>query len=75
MSAAALQVTLIWLGLTAVAVRPPGTAGACVSAKAAVTLFALSIVTTHAPPPAHAPPQPLKLKPAFGCAVSVTTVP
>jgi hypothetical protein len=40
-----------------------------------VTCCAWLIVTLQLPPPAHAPPQPLKLEPLAGVAVSVTALP
>jgi hypothetical protein len=43
--------------------------------KAAVTFFAASIVTTHAPAPVQAPLQPAKVLPEAGAAVSVTLAP
>ena len=43
--------------------------------KVAVTVFAASIVTVHTPLAfVHAPLQPVKLEPAAGVAVKVTTV-
>src|SRR5438094_943514 len=45
-------------------------------AKVAVTVVAAETVTTHVPVPEQPPPlQPLKVEPAAGVAVSVTTVP
>ena len=42
----------------------------------AVTVVAAESVTTQLPVPVHPPPlQPVKAEPAFGAAVSVTTVP
>ncbi len=41
----------------------------------AVTFFAASISTVHAPVPVHAPDQPANTEPASATAVSVTTVP
>lgn len=41
----------------------------------AVTCWALLIVTVQALLPEHAPPQPLKVEPLAGRAVSVTAVP
>src|SRR4051812_23740357 len=45
------------------------------SVNVAVTLFAASIVTVHAPVPVHAPAQPLNIEPVPAAAVSVTIVP
>jgi hypothetical protein len=45
------------------------------SVKVAVTIWAAFIVTMHAPVPAHAPDQPVKVEPAVAAWVSVTTVP
>src|SRR5207245_8647568 len=46
------------------------------SVKVAVTVVAAETVTTHDPVPEHPPPlQPVKVEPAAGAAVSVTTVP
>lgn len=45
------------------------------TANVAVTVFAASIVTMHAPVPEHAPPQPVNAFFALGVGVSVTTVP
>jgi hypothetical protein len=45
------------------------------SANVAVTVLAAFSVTVHAPVPVHAPLQPVKIAPAPGVAVSVTTVP
>src|SRR5207247_8221929 len=45
-------------------------------AKVAVTVVAAETVTTHVPVPEQPPPlQPLKVEPAAGVALSVTTVP
>ncbi len=41
----------------------------------AVTVLAASIVTSQAPVPEHAPPQPVNVEPVAGVGVSVTTVP
>jgi hypothetical protein len=41
----------------------------------AVTAAAAFIVTVHGPVPVQAPLQPVNADPAFGVAVSVTTVP
>ena len=43
--------------------------------KVAVTVVAALMLTVQAPVPVHAPVQPLKVEPAAGVAVSVTTVP
>ena len=43
--------------------------------KAAVTLFAASMVTVQGPVPEHAPPHPVKVEPLVGAAVRVTGVP
>src|SRR6478609_2486584 len=47
----------------------------CVGLKLAVTPTTEFIVTVQGPLPLQAPPQPLKLKPAFGVGVSVTLIP
>ena len=45
-------------------------------AKVAVTLWSAPIVTSQDPVPPHPPPDhPLKVEPALGVAVSVTTSP
>jgi hypothetical protein len=49
-----------------------GTVGA--AAKVAVTSCGPSIITTHVPVPLHAPPQPVKMEPFVGTALSVTNV-
>ena len=41
----------------------------------AVTDFAVSMLTTHAPVPVHAPDQPANVDPTDGVAVRVTVVP
>ena len=41
----------------------------------ALTLFAAFMVTTQLPVPLHAPPQPKKVAPDAGVAVSVTLLP
>jgi hypothetical protein len=43
--------------------------------KVAVTLLAASTTRVHAPVPAHAPPQPVKVEPAAGVGVSTMLVP
>ena len=43
--------------------------------KVAVTVVAALMLTVQVPVPVHAPLQPLKVEPAAGVAVSVTTVP
>src|SRR5256886_7592197 len=64
-----------------VTVPLPGPAGVTVrvkvcSVKVAVTVVAAESVTTHVPVPEQPPPlQPVKVEPAAGVAVSVTTVP
>ena len=47
----------------------------CLRVKEAVTDFAASIVSVHAPVPVHAPLHPVKSELAAAVAVSVTTVP
>src|SRR5207245_6847239 len=50
--------------------------GADVGAKVAVTVVAAESVTTHVPVPLQPPPlQPVKVEPAAGVALRVTTVP
>jgi len=41
----------------------------------AVTLFAMSMVTAHAPRPEHAPLQPANVESVVGVAVSVIIIP
>ena len=43
--------------------------------KVAVTSFAWSIVTSHAPLPVHAPPQLMNVQPGSAVAVSPTITP
>ena len=52
-----------------------GGGGSNAPLKCAVTDLASSAVTVQPPVPEHAPPQPSKVNPAVGVAVSVTTVP
>src|ERR1043166_2290173 len=56
--------------LATVRVKGPGFA-----VKFALTDFAASIVTLHAPVPLQAPPQPANVEPESGAAVKLTTVP
>ncbi len=49
--------------------------GQALRAKAAVTLFAASIVTVQVPVPLHAPVHPVKVLPLAGAAMRVTEVP
>src|SRR5512132_1479921 len=58
---------------TASCFRTRGVAGAM--SKVAVTARSWSIVTTQGPVPVQSPPQPVKVEPASGVAVSVTAVP
>src|ERR1041385_5439082 len=56
--------------LATVRVKGPGFA-----VKVALTDFAASMVTLHAPVPLQAPPQPANVEPESGAAVKLTTVP
>src|SRR5512133_2153120 len=54
---------------------PSQSPGAIPGPNVAVTDFAASIVTSHAPLPVHAPVHSLNTKPASGVAARVTTLP
>jgi hypothetical protein len=55
--------------------RGGGGGGLALAVKAAVAERGAVMVSVHVPVPEHAPDQPVKLEPAAGTAVSVTSVP
>jgi hypothetical protein len=56
-------------------VPAPATLSVNTTLNVAVTVWACDMVTTQAPVPVHAPPQPVKMLLAPGAALSVTAVP
>ena len=76
MSVEAVQERLIWEVVTFVIAEVPGTEGAVVSLKVAVTVMAEFMVTVQVLVPEQPPPdQPAKVAPVEGAAVRVTLVP